>query len=103
MKILQRRSLLSAFGATVLVIAALAPAAASAQEIVIGAPLAMTGPAGQVSADVVKGAQLAVDEIYAAGGVLGRKMRLEVQDTTGAPAQAVQLVGSFARNPNVLA
>ncbi|MGE4238836.1 ABC transporter substrate-binding protein [Ramlibacter sp.] len=100
MTLVQRRNVLSAFAASMLAFAA---GASSAQELVIGAPLAMTGPAGQVSADVVKGAQLAIDEVNAAGGVLGRKLKLEVQDTTGAPAQAVQLVGSFARNPNVIA
>jgi hypothetical protein len=71
--------------------------------LIIGAPLAMTGPAGAVGVDIQRGAQLAVDQINAAGGVAGRKLKLDVQDTTGAPAQAVQLFGSYARNPDVIA
>ncbi|MFT4067818.1 ABC transporter substrate-binding protein [Paraburkholderia sp.] len=78
-------------------------AGATAADIVIGCPLSLTGPAGGIGVDVQHGAQVAVDEVNAAGGVLGRKLRLDVQDTTGAPAQAVQLFGGYARNPDVVA
>jgi branched-chain amino acid transport system substrate-binding protein len=63
----------------------------------------MTGPAGSIGSDIAHGAQLAVNEINAAGGVLGHPLKLAVQDTSGAPAQAVQLFGSFARDPSVVA
>lgn len=79
------------------------PASAMASDIVIGSPLSLTGPAGGIGVDIRNGAQVAVDEINAAGGVLGRKLKLDVQDTTGAPAQAVQLFSSYARNPDVVA
>lgn len=80
--------------------------AARAQDsstILIGAMLSMTGGAGVVGADIQSGAQLAIDEINASGGLIGKKLAMTVQDTAGTPAQAVQLFGTYARNPNVAA
>ncbi|WP_454688917.1 ABC transporter substrate-binding protein [Achromobacter aloeverae] len=89
--------------AAALAFAAGAPAAGQAADLIIGCPLALTGAAGSIGTETAHGAQVAVDEINAAGGVLGHKLRLDVQDTSGAPAQAVQLFGGFARNPDVVA
>jgi branched-chain amino acid transport system substrate-binding protein len=74
----------------------------ASEPIIIAGDLALTGPAGAVGVELQRGAQLAIDEINAAGGVLGRKLKFEAQDTTGAPAQAVQVFNSFAQNPNVM-
>ncbi|MFT3819317.1 MAG: ABC transporter substrate-binding protein [Rubrivivax sp.] len=99
-----RRTVLST-AASAALLAGLWPGVSQAQDnaLIIGCPLSMTGPAGAIGVDIQRGAQLAVDEVNAAGGVLGKPLKLEVQDTTGAPAQAVQLFGSFARNPGVVA
>lgn len=49
------------------------------------------------------GAQLALDEINAAGGALGRPMALEVRDNRGVPTRAVQNVRELAANTDVVA
>lgn len=74
----------------------------AAEPIIIAGDLALTGPSGPIGVELRRGAELAVEEINAAGGVLGRPLRFEAQDTTGAPAQAVQVFNSFARNPDVM-
>lgn len=57
-------------------------AAPSGPPIVIGLPLARSGPAGVADhQDHWNGAMLAVEEINAAGGVLGRPLELKVVDT----------------------
>ena len=77
--------------------------ASGSGEEIIAAPLSMTGPAGSVGLDIKQGAQLAIDTLNKKGGVGGKKLKLVVQDTAGEPAQAVQLVTSFAKDKNVLA
>ncbi len=54
---------------------------AQAKPIVIGLPIAQSGPAGVADhADYLNGARLAVKEINAAGGVRGRPIELKVFD-----------------------
>jgi len=64
--------------------AALVPGWAQAQDkvpITIGLPIAQSGPAGVADhADYLKGAQLAVKQINAAGGIKGRPLALRVVD-----------------------
>jgi len=57
----------------------------------IGAVLCLTGGCANLGTDSVKGAQMALDEINSRGGVLGRTLKLVVQDTSEAVsgAQAV--------------
>ncbi len=50
----------------------------------------LTGDAASVGQDTLKGAQLAVDEINAAGGVGGRKLELVVEDGKCNPKDAAQ-------------
>lgn len=79
----RRRQLL--LGASALpLIAASAPSrgAPNGPPIVIGLPLARSGPAGVADhQDHWNGAALAVEEINAAGGVLGRPLELKIVDT----------------------
>ena len=49
------------------------------------------------------GAQVALDEINAAGGVLGRPMALELRDNRGVPTRAVQNMRELAAHPDVVA
>jgi len=49
----------------------------------------MTGSRSDLGKGMEQGAQLALDEINAAGGVLGRKVILKVQDSAADPADAV--------------
>ena len=65
-----------------LALAGMATGALAADPIVIGLPLNQTGPVGVVDhADHLNGTILAIEEINAAGGVLGRKIETKVVDT----------------------
>lgn len=77
---------------TVLLAALLAwPAAAQTNApIRIGLSTALSGPAAYTGQQDRWGAEMAVKEINAAGGVLGRPLQLEVQDNACNPAQAAQ-------------
>jgi len=52
----------------------------AADAIKIGVPVGLSGANSVVAPGVVQSAQLAVDEINAAGGVLGRQLELEIAD-----------------------
>jgi branched-chain amino acid transport system substrate-binding protein len=58
---------------------------ASAQEIVIGALLPLTGPAAPIGLEEQQGIEFAVDKINAAGGVRGRKIKIMYEDSQGKP------------------
>ncbi|WP_454689109.1 substrate-binding protein [Achromobacter aloeverae] len=60
--------------------AATMPAAQAADPIRIGVPVGLSGANSVVAPAVVQSSQLAVDEINAAGGILGRKVELEIAD-----------------------
>lgn len=72
-------------------------------KVVLGAPLALTGPSGSIGLDIQRGAELAVEQLNASGGIAGHQVELRVQDTTGDPAQAVQVTTSMARDEDVIA
>ena len=77
--------------------------AAAAQELVLGYVAARTGPFVSLSKTNEIAARIAVDEINAAGGVNGRKLRIEVFDSAGKPDQAVVGVRTLVKDENVLA
>jgi urea transport system substrate-binding protein len=62
--------------------------ASAAEDIVIGIPIGLSGANSVVAPSVVQAAELAVDEINGAGGVLGRKLKLEVADDGSGAAGA---------------
>ena len=77
---LARRTFLGGIAGSALA-AGLARRAAAADDIVIGVPAAQSSPVGVGDhKDWVNGVTLAVDEINAAGGVGGRKLRAEITD-----------------------
>ncbi|MDP4006264.1 substrate-binding protein [Methylobacterium sp. NEAU K] len=71
-----------------LALAASAAQAADSKPIVIGVPVGLSGANSVVAPSVVQSAELAVEEINAAGGVLGRKLVLEVADDASGAAGA---------------
>lgn len=72
--------------------------------IVIGAPFVTTGAAGSAGLEVKEGAELAIEEINAAGGVAGGyTLELNVQDTGGDAGQAVQLASAMIRDERTVA
>jgi branched-chain amino acid transport system substrate-binding protein len=65
------------------------PVAAGAQPIVIGASVPDTGPAAAPALWQRWGFQIALDEVNAAGGVLGKKVELLAYDNRCNPSEAV--------------
>jgi branched-chain amino acid transport system substrate-binding protein len=58
--------------------------------IPVGFSAPLTGSCAKAGQDMVDGARMAVEEVNAAGGVLGRKIELVVEDDGGDPQMAVQ-------------
>ncbi len=80
--------LLAAAGA----VAALLPLSAGAAEpIKIGFPIPLSGPTAVYGTPVLQGAQLAVAEINAQGGVLGRQLELLPRDSKASADEAVRV------------
>jgi len=80
---------------TVLVIlaclAALAPRAAAAQNVIkIGVDQPLTGPVAASGSYIVDGAKIAADQINAEGGVLGKHIQLLIEDNRSNPTAAVE-------------
>lgn len=71
--------------------------------IVIGldADLSLDSRMGALA--IKRGAQLAIDEINAGGGVLGKPLKLIARDHKGHPAQGLSNIETFAANPDVVA
>jgi len=66
-------------------------AAGAADTIKIGWPMPLSGPASVYGVPVTKGAEVAVADINAKGGVLGRKLELMARDSKASPDEAVRL------------
>ena len=73
----------------------LAGAAVAADPIKIGVPVGLSGANSVVAPSVVQSAQLAVDEINAKGGVLGRQLALDVADDASGAAGAQKAFDSL--------
>lgn len=61
-------------------------------DIVVGIPGPLSGPNSGYGLDIKAGAEIAVEEINAAGGVKGRKFRLIFRDDEARPDRAVAVV-----------
>jgi branched-chain amino acid transport system substrate-binding protein len=81
----------------------MAPQSARAQDLLLGYLPAMGGPFATFSKTNFVAARLAVDEINAAGGVNGKKLRIVSFDTAGKPEQAGVGVGKLAEDDKVMA
>lgn len=62
----------------------------AAEAVRIGALFPLSGPAAELGRTGLEGAQLAVEQVNAAGGVLGRPLQLIARDTKGVPEDAVR-------------
>ena len=82
----------------------LAASVQAADPIRIGVPVGLSGANSVVAPSVVQSAQLAVEEINAAGGILGRKVELEVADDGSGAVGAQKAFDSliFQKKVNVL-
>ena len=72
-----------------LMLLAVAAPAHAADDITWAALLPLTGPSASVGIEEQQGVLFAVDEINAAGGIRGRTLRINYDDTQGKPDQAV--------------
>jgi len=91
-------------GATALATMMLAGTVAyAADELKIGYLVAKSGPFVSLSKTNTIGAQIAIDEINANGGVNGKQLKLVEFDTAGDPGQAVVGLRQLAQDENVLA
>lgn len=79
-------------------------AALAADPVKIGIPVGLSGANSVVAPSVVQAAQLAVDEINAKGGILGRQVALEVADDGSGAAGAQKAFDSliFDKKVNTL-
>ncbi|HXC26433.1 MAG TPA: ABC transporter substrate-binding protein [Stellaceae bacterium] len=75
-----------------LAVAASAPLAAQAEDTIkIGFPIPLSGPTAVYGKPILAGAELAVQQINAAGGVLGKKLELLSRDSKANADEAVRL------------
>ncbi|MEA3119343.1 MAG: hypothetical protein QOI13_2613 [Paraburkholderia sp.] len=83
---------------------AVSHAALAADTVKIGVPVGLSGANSVVAPSVVQSAQLAVDEINAKGGILGRKVELVVADDGSGAAGAQKAFDSliFDKKVNAL-
>jgi branched-chain amino acid transport system substrate-binding protein len=81
--------------------AAAGPAVGQAPPIRIGEINSYTGPVAVFTHPYRNGLQMAVDEINAKGGVLGRKLELIHRDDNFSPADAVRLANELVLNQKV--
>jgi branched-chain amino acid transport system substrate-binding protein len=91
--------LLLAIGAAIA--ASPVPVAIAADPIKIGYPMPLSGPASVYGVPIVKGAEMAVQEINASGGILGRKVELLTRDSKASADEAVRLARELIIKDNV--
>jgi branched-chain amino acid transport system substrate-binding protein len=87
---------------TALLVLAMAPAYAQ-QKPCIGNSAAVTGPAAFGGLAIKMGAETAIDEINAKGGVLGQKLSLVQYDDAGAPPRGVDNTRRIALSDKCIA
>jgi len=72
-------------------------------DIPVGVYAALTGDQAAFGNATVQGVKLAAEEINAAGGVLGRQIRLVIDDDQSRPDQAASVVTKLITSDNVIA
>jgi branched-chain amino acid transport system substrate-binding protein len=73
----------------------------AAGPIKIGFPIPLSGPTATYGVPILKGAEMAVAEINAKGGVLGRKLELLSRDSKASADEAVRLARELIIKDNV--
>jgi ABC-type branched-subunit amino acid transport system substrate-binding protein len=98
---LNRRHALVAAGA--LLVGTAQAAGVTDTEIVIGTHIDLSGPAAIGMPPLRNSMQMRIDEVNAAGGIHGRKIRLIIEDNASAPQQAVRAVQKLIKSDGVFA
>lgn len=99
---MSRTPMICGLGLAVSVLAA-SPALAAGGTIEIGLMTELTGPAALSGQHTVNGAELAVDQINAHGGINGKHIKLIVEDDRGQNQAGVSAYEKLASDQNVLA
>ena len=76
--------------------------AQSSEPILLGVSGPLTGPNAQYGTQWKQGFDLALDEIHAAGGINGRKLAYDFQDSQSDPRQSVAIAQKFVSDPKVV-
>lgn len=71
--------------------------------IVVGGGFGLTGALAPIDGPIHAGAVLAVEELNAAGGLLGRQVRLAVRDSGSDPVAAAENAGAAVREDRAVA
>lgn len=77
--------------------------ASAANDIPVGVYAALTGGEASFGQATIQGVQLAAEEINAAGGVLGRKVKLVIEDDQGRAEDAASVVTKLITRDDVVA
>jgi branched-chain amino acid transport system substrate-binding protein len=75
----------------------------SSEPIVVGVSGPLTGPNAQYGAQWKQGFDLALDEINGGGGINGRPLQYEFEDTQSDPKQSVVVAQKFVADPRIVA
>ena len=86
----------SVSAASLLLVLLAAPVARGQQAVTIVVAGPVTGASAPVGEQMRRGAGLAIEDLNAAGGVLGRPLRMEVHDDACDPKQAVAVANLVA-------
>ncbi len=78
-----------------------APQASAQKTIKVGFPMILSGPGALFGEPALKGAQMYVEEVNAAGGVLGKRLELIQRDTKGNADEAVRVSRELILKDNV--
>jgi len=99
-----RRSLVKGSIVAIVAGAALSRAALadSAEPILLGVSGPLTGPNAQYGAQWKQGFDLALDEIQAGGGINGRKLAYNFEDSQSDPRQSVAIAQKFVSDPKIV-
>lgn len=101
-RMISRRHLLAAAGAA-FSFAAMTSAVPAADTVKLGLVAAMSGQSAKSGEAIVRGLSVAIDEINAKGGLLGKKVELVVRDDESNPAKGVVAARELAQREQVAA
>jgi len=77
---------------------------AKKEEVIkIGGVGPLTGSQAEIGQDLINGEKLAVEEINAQGGLLGKKVELLAMDDKADPKEAVNVAHKFVSDPDIVA
>jgi branched-chain amino acid transport system substrate-binding protein len=92
------RQVVAAVLATMTAVSLAMPAVAAGDAIKIGVASPMTGALAKMGTDIRNGAEMAVQEVNAKGGVLGRRIELIAGDDKGDPREGITVANKLVQS-----